>query len=283
MHRPILPVLLIACGSPEPAGPTPQELAAQKCPRVHIDKMAGDWILHNGKPDVRFRILEKGGDTLLWYVDPTYSNHKLELVGQKREKDWLFEERPRGARAKLVATGGEASKRIYVEPKITACAAHVYAGTVDKDGKETVPPKPTEFLEFPQQSGAEFTYAPADEALFLGAAATDYKKAQAELAATGAPSPETEMGDVKVGMWSDANADGDAACTFTFDAYFDDRPVEGGKDLKAGDVKDGKRHWTHTFRAQYLGNHSFEFYRYKTCGDGPKTLISVAGTQAVLN
>jgi hypothetical protein len=276
--------LAMGCGSSEPPPKTLEELAAEKCPRVHLDgaKMAGDWLVATGNPKTRFRIRESGGTTTMWYIDPMFSNHKLELIGTKRDKDWRFEENPVGERVRLVGEGGEDRKRVYLRPRQKTCAMELYVGTVDADGVEAMPPKGKEFLQWPDGQAVTFSYAPHAEALFIGGAAKMKGKADAEIAENGRPDIEAEMGAVSVGMWSDAAADGAEGCSFTLDAYFDDQPVEGGQGQAAGTVGDGMRHWAHTFDAPYSGNHGFELHRYRQCEGGARELIAVAGIDAAL-
>lgn len=277
----ILPAILLAACSAEPEGPTVEEQAAVKCPRVAMDKLAGDWVSKSGDPKKRFRVVDKGGETLLWYVDPSFSNHRLELVGTRRDSDWQFDERPRGKRKALISQGGEQLKRVYLAPKIRKCMVDVYAGVLDGEGKETMPAKPGEYVMFPDTPGVSFSYAPFDEPVFLAEAAQKKKVADAELAELGEPRLDTRMGEVVVAAWSEAGADGDASCTFTLDAWFDDQPVEGGKDVPAAEPVDGARAWRFTYQAPYSGNHRFEIVRKRTCGGTTET-IAVAGLDAVL-
>jgi hypothetical protein len=244
--------------------------------------MQGDWLLANGNPKTRMRWTSRDGKTYLWYIDPAFSNHKLELEGVKRDKDWQFDEVPRGTRIKLIETGGEAKKRLYIQPRMTSCAVEVYAGTVDPSGKETMPPKPKEFLQWPDGSPQQFSFAPHDQTLFLGEAATDKTKADKQVEANGAPGIEAEMGSVVVGVWTSVSSDGDTACDYTYDAYFDDLLVEGATAQPAGEVKDDTRHWTHTFEAPYSGNHRFELHRFRQCAGGERERIAVAGTDAAM-
>lgn len=279
-----LSLLSWGCGPGEPPPKSLEELAAEKCPRVSHDaaKMTGDWILAAGNPKTRMRLLRDGDRTLMWYVDPSFSNHKLELVGTARDKDWRFDEVPVGRRKITVDAGGEPLKRVYLQPRLKSCAMEVFTGTVDDKGREVLPPRPKEFLQWPEGQNVVFSFAPHRELLFVGEAAADKAKADAQIAATGSPAFEAAMGKVPVGFWSDAAADGDAACTFTFDAYFDDMPVEGAGEQPAGEVVDGKRHWTYTFDAQFSGNHGFELHRYRACAGGPRELIAVSGADVAL-
>jgi hypothetical protein len=269
----------LACGAPEaPSG----EGAATKCPRVHLDKLAGDWVSASGDAKVRFRVVERDGKTLLWLTDPGYSNQKLELLGRKREKDWQFDEIPRGRRKRLLDAQAEVPKRVYVQPRPQRCAVEVYAGVVGADGREQVGSTPREFLQFPEPAPVELSFAPFDEVLYVGEAAARWSVAEAEVAALGEPRYEVPMGRVSVTAWSDPAADGDPACTYTLDAWFDDQRVTGGSEVAVGAAIDGRRPWTYTFEAPYTGNHRFELHRYRSCGGGPRELLAVAGTDAVL-
>jgi hypothetical protein len=276
--------LFAACGSSEPPPKTLEEQAAEKCPRVSHDaaKMAGDWVLGTGSPKTRFRVFQDGDRTVMWYIDPAFSNHKLELVGTARDKDWKFEEVPVGRRKLMVAAGGEPLKRVYLQHRLQQCAMEIFAGTVDAEGREVLPPQPKVFRQWPDGQQVSFSFAPHNELLFVGEAATDKKKADQQLVDLGSPGVEAAMGKVTVGLWTEVAADGDPSCTYTFDAWFDDQPVEGASAVAAGAAADGWRHWTHTFDAPYTGNHGFELHRYRQCGDGARELISVAGSDVVL-
>ncbi len=268
---------LVGCGTPEPAGPTLEEQVAAKCPRVHMDRMAGDWIVATGDPKRRFRVAEEAGATKLWLTDPSVSGFRLELVGTRRERDWQFDEVPRHARKRIVDAGGEPLRRLYVEPDPRKCALKVFAGAVDAAGVETVPPQPTEFLMWPDGAPA-FTFRPFDEELFVGKAATDAAAADKELAEHGAPLAMAEMGSVTVGVH--AAADEGAGCTLTYDAFFDGQAVAEAQ--PAPPATAGKRTWSHTFDAPYSGNHRFELHRFQQCEGGARTLVSVAGADIAL-
>ncbi|MCB9681637.1 MAG: hypothetical protein H6733_09220 [Alphaproteobacteria bacterium] len=285
MRHLVLPAAAIAvslaCGGSAPE-PAPAEQVNDKCPRVGMDAMAGDWVLATGDVKTRFRVLQRGGDTVLWYVDPSFSNHKLELVGTRHEHDWQFDERPTGPRKRLIDSGGEQPKRVYLQPRLSKCAVEVLVGSVDADGKETIAPRPKEFLQFPDNAGVVLSYQPPDAPLFFNDAAKDHAKAAQELA-DGGPRIDVPSGAIVAGAWSEADADGDAACTYTFDAWFDSQPLEAGKEQPAGEVVDGARPWTYAYDAPYGGNHTFELYRYRACNGGARELIGVSGSDAALN
>ena len=104
------------------------------------------------------------------------------------------------------------------------------------------------------------------------------------LAAKGDPGAGAPLGEqLPVGTWSDAAADGPEACAYTMDLYFDDRPLEGGQGLAAGEVKGGERRWYHEYFAPYSGNHFFEMYRYRACEGAARELIAVACIEGILN
>lgn len=271
---------LLACG-PADTGPSVEEQVQAKCPRVHMDRLAGDWVSATGDTKTRFRVLEAGGRTVLWLADPAVSNHKLELVGTKRDKDWQFDEVPRGKRKAMIEAGGEKAKRLYVAPKLQRCAVEVYAGAVDVDGKEAMAPQPKEFLEFPATAGLELSYHPHDEPLFIGEAARSATVADQELSELGEPRYESPAGAILATAWTDAAADGAETCTFTVDAWFDDQPVANGKEVAAGAPVDGRRPWSFTFDAPYSGGHRMELHRYRACG-GPRELVGVAGLEVLL-
>ncbi|MCB9664600.1 MAG: hypothetical protein H6732_10850 [Alphaproteobacteria bacterium] len=279
--RLVLPLLLLGCGGTEEAAPGLEAQAAAKCPRVHLDRLPGDWVVATGDPERRFRVVQEGTETLLWFVDPGFSNHKLELVGTRRDTDWRFDERPRGARAELVASGGEAPKRVYVAPRLQKCSVEVYAGVALPDGKEAIPTKPVEYLQFPDQPGLVLTYRPADEPLFLDAAAGRRAEAQRQLAEQGAPTFAAAADTVEVAAWTQATADGDAACAYTADAYVDGRPVEAAQGVAATVVGEDRR-WAVSLEGLGSGNHTFELYRYRACEGAGRELLAVAALGAVV-
>lgn len=277
--------LLVACGGESTEGPsgpkTLDEAAAAKCPRILLDKIEGDYLFGSGNPKTRFRVNKRGSETILWYLDPTYSNHRIELVGKKRDKDWQFDERPRGKRKGLIGEGGEEAKRIYIRPRLKECRLEVHAGSVKKDGSETMPPAGKKFGEFPPMEGLVFAYSPFDEPLFLGEAGLKKSVADAQMKELGEPKPDIKRGKIDVGMWTDASADGDASCTFTLDAFYDGQLVTGAADIPAQEPVDGQRHWKHQFEVPYTDNHTLEIHRHKTCG-GKKERIAVAGLDVIL-
>jgi hypothetical protein len=273
-------VCLVACGGGESAsGPTSmEEAAAAKCPAVHLDRMNVDWITAAGDPKTRLRI-EKEGDRYTAFWVGGYFHH-MRLDGKRRDTDVRFEEVPSGSRKASVEAGTTPKTVLYVEPSYKNCALNVYKAQVAK-GKEQAEPKPQEYLPFPDQ-GVVFSYEPATEVLFAGEAATSKKKADAELEELGMAKADVPSGKVPVAIWSDAAADGDAACTFDMDLYFDDQLVPELTKLPAGEVKDGVRHWFHEWDAPYGGNHHFQVYRYRTCEGGPRERIGIGALEAIL-
>ena len=284
---------LLGCGlnacTGEEAAPPPVE---DKCPRVQMD-FTGQWIRVNGSAGdhkTRFEAQAKDGGISLWYVGGQFT--KRELKGERRANDWVFTQVATPAEEEAWKKGERELVRIYLEPKKDLCAMRVMAGTVKYDAandkpKETMSPGFQEFLPFPD--GQKFTFRPCDGPLFMAKAATDYGAAKKELENGGAVYTGALGDALAIGAWTDAAADGDAACTYDMDLYFDDRPAKD-KDGKprgatpAGEVKDGVRSWAVTdWYAPYSGNHHFEIYRYKTCGGGARELIAVSCTEAVLN
>lgn len=265
---------IAACGPAEPEKPAEPEVP-EKCKSVHVDKLAShDWIGVRGKsgadPKIRMRLTEKGGDYEAVYISDV-SFKKTVLKGEKREKD-----------VQLTEVGDkDVRARIYVVPKIEKCALEVLVGTVEKKDKEKIPPKGIEMVAFPEQPGVEFTYRPADRDLFLGKAAKNRAIAEKQVKEMGGADPAHEYGDIPVGLFSKADEDGPADCTYDMDLYFDDRNVPDLAKLPAGEVQGEWRHWFHLWKAPYSGNHHFEMYRYRTC-DGKRELIDVAAIEAVL-
>lgn len=279
LSLPLFALVLTACGAGEPPPPTLEEQAAAKCPKVHLDRLAGDWIVASGDPKTRMRIEQDGADYKAFWVGGDMRKRAMSVT--RREKDLQLTEIATGRKKERVEAGQEALTRLYVEPKLKKCALEVFMGRVDAAGKEDVSPKAVEFLEFPSQEGVVFTYAPPDEPLFLGEAARKKKVADKQIAEAGEPSFEHEMGTVPVGMWSDAAADGDPSCSYEMELFFDHMPVEGAAPVPAGKVESGVRHWYHEWNAPYSGNHHFEIHRVRVCGE-ERTTLGIAGIEAVL-
>jgi hypothetical protein len=287
MRQALALLLLTACAeAPSDADKPATPPAEDKCPNVDMDKLAADWIHvqgNKGDHKTRFRIVEQGGALEMWYIGGFFT--KLRLAGERRPNDWKFTELPDAAKKARYEAGEVELTRLYVEPQKQKCSLRVSELKLKmKDGKEVEVPKPgfQEYLSFPP--GPEFTFRPCDGPLFLGEAAKKAKVADEQLARIGTPDPGHALGEaIPVAAWSDPAADGDAACTFTMDLYFDDRPVEGKQALPAGEIVDGRRQWlVPDWYAPYSGNHHFEMYRYKACGGGERALVAVNCLEAVL-
>jgi hypothetical protein len=273
---PLLPLFAAACSS-EPAAPAAAPVN-EKCPNVHIDKMATDWIVATGDPKNRLRITETEQGYTAWLTDGFFV--KREYNGIKREKDVKFTEVPVGKRKARIDRQEENLIRFYAKPTLSKCALQTYFGVVDASGTEQVSPVAKEYLAFPK-TNETFSFQPPNEPLFLGKAATDKATADAELEAQGEANGLHQLGTIPVGVWSKAAEDGDASCSYEMDLYFDGMLIEGGKGLAAGPVNGEFRHWTYTWDAPYSGNHNFELYRYRKCGE-ERDLLGIAGTLASL-
>lgn len=287
MFRAVSPlplVLLLACGAADTEADKAKEPEVpERCRTVHIDKLAeNDWVGVKGSaadPKLRMRVTEKGGGYEAWYVGGFFT--KMTLAGEKREKDVQFTEVPTPERKALIDKGELDLTRIYVIPRMEKCAIEVLAGTVDGKGKEKMPPKGPEMVAFPEKEGVAFTYRPPARTLFLGKAAKNRAVAEKQIAENGTPESQHEYGDIPVGVFTKAEEDGPADCTYDMDLYFDDKNDPELAGLPAGDVNGGWRHWFHEWKAPFSGNHHFEMYRYRTCG-GERELIDVAALEAVL-
>ena len=283
----VLAVLLAACG----AEPAPPPAAEDKCPRVSME-LEGQWLRVNGSagdPKHRFEVRKAGDAVSLWYVGGAFT--KKALKGERRASDWRFTQEISAAQTEAFQKGELELTRVYVEPQKKTCAMRVSVGTVRWDAaankeRETIAPGFQEFLPMPE--GGTFTFQPCDGPVFFAKAATDWKAAEAELQNGGA-AYATSLGEaLSVGAWTDAAADGDPACTYDMDLFYDDKPAKD-KDNKArgpvvaGAVVGDKRPWTVTdWYSPWSGNHNFELYRYRTCAGGPRELIGVSCTEGVL-
>ena len=260
--------LAVGCATEPP--PVEPEVPEQ-CKKIHIDRLAGDWVLVKGKradPKTRLR-LESDGDGYRAYYVGGFFDHRAMKV-DKRGKDLKLTE----------IASGEKKVRLYVQPSLKTCSLQVNNGFVIGD-KEQVEPRTVEFLEMPDQ-GVTFSYLPPTETLFLGKAAKNKAAADREVASEAGPKVDHPRGAVVMGAWSDAKADGDPGCTYDMDLYFDDQLDAELSPMPAGPAKDGVRPWTYTWDLPYTGNHNLELYRYRTCGDGKRERIGVAGVSAIL-
>jgi len=280
---PLMILLAAGCGA---TGEVEAPAVEDKCPEISMEGFAADWIKvkgNSGDHKTRLRVVNEGGTWTGWYVGGFFK--KMTMTGVLRSNDLKLTEVMDGEAQAAFEAGERTKTRIYLEPNKKRCAMRVMEVAVSSgEGGEKEAQKGgyIEYLPFPP--GQEFTYRPTTEALFLGEAADKYAVAEEQLKEKGGPDPLTALGEaVPVGMWSDAEADGAAeGCAYDMDLYFDDRPLDGGQAVAAGEVADGRRHWRHDFYAPYSGNHNFEMYRYRTCGGG-RELIAAAGIEGILN
>jgi len=256
-----------------------------------LNKLDGKWIRIDGKRGDhthRFQWHREGDETELWYTNGGFTKRRME--GELRKSDWRFTERLSEAESAKWKSGARSKARLFVKPKPSSGGLQVTEVTVSwKDGKESEKPKGSfqEYVPFPEDTG--FTFRPCDGALFLGPAATSAAEAAKQLAEEGGPFPGHALGaSIPVGIHMDAAADGDPACRFDMDLYFDDRPAEGEggvaqMKLPAGEVVEGKRPWVVPgWYAPYSGNHHLQVYRYRTCDGGDRVLLGVQCIEAVL-
>ena len=274
---------LIGCGGEpaEPVAETKNEIP-EKCKAVHVDRLAGDWVLARGpQADVatRLRVFDDGnGGYTGWYTGGAFT--KVEMRGTKKADEGvvLFVEQPTAEKQRKVAADAASLAVLHITPDLPSCALKVQKRTQNAGGKQEIEDK-VEFLKFPDAPGVTFAWQPAGEYAFVGEAAKDKKKADAEITELGEPKPDVFGGTVPVGAFSDAAADGADTCTFDMDLYFDDQLAK--EKVPAGEIKDGVRRWYQDWEAPYSGNHYFEIYRYATCG-GDRKLLGIAGISAVL-
>ena len=70
MHKMLVLVLLVGCGGGS-EGQNTETLAAEKCPKVHLDRLAGDWVMVQGATadgKTRLRIVQQGDTWKGFYV-----------------------------------------------------------------------------------------------------------------------------------------------------------------------------------------------------------------------
>lgn len=276
----LIALFLAACGGEEaPPVKTLEELAQEKCPKVHMDHMEGEWVLTTGNPKFRMEIARKGEDLQVNYVN---EYGQVAMRAERREKDYQLTEIPNFRRAAQIAEGNTEKMRMYLRPYMESCSIKVQEGTVSATGVETVDPpqKTKEYLEMPGDPGI-FSYRAPDGWIFLGPAAKSRATAKAQLAEKGEPKPEVPGShSIPVATWSDAAADGPANCTYDADLFFDGKKISGAP-VPAKGVSDGERYWYVDWDANWSFNHTFEMYRYRTCG-GARELIGVAAVDALL-
>jgi hypothetical protein len=243
-----------------------------------MDKLATDWIIATGDPKNRLRIMENEKGYTAWLTDGFFV--KREYHGVKRDDDVRFTEIPTSARKQSIANREANLIRFYGKPTLKKCALLTFFGNVDAKGAEFINPIAKEYLEFPK-STETFSFQPPNEPLFIGRAASNKKTADAQLVHNGEPTGYHELGTISVGTWSKLAEDGDQSCGYEMDLYFDGRLIEGGQGVAAGAVEGEHRHWSYSWEAPYSGNHNFEVYRYRKCGD-ERDLLGIAGNLATL-
>ena len=248
------------------------------CKNVHLDHLDTDWVSVQGttaNPKVRLRVMKVGEGYEAYWVDGSFTRRKL--AGKKRERDVKLVEVPTPEKE---ASGDASLVSVSLRPRPQSCSVRATIGRAE-DGVDVMMPTAVELVPFPQVEGVVFSYAPADEPLFLGEAATSRAARDRQLA-SGGPRSDIAFGTIPVGTWSSVEKDGDPSCTYDMDLYFDDQWVAELSPMAAGEVTDGQRHWLHQWAAPFSGNHHFEMFRHRTCADGNRELIAIAGIDAIL-
>jgi hypothetical protein len=282
---------LVACGDEDTTAETAPAAAAATDNGFALDKIDGQWIRIDGKRGDhthRFEFHRAGTTTELWYTNGGFT--KRRMTGELRKTDWRFtEDLSRLDEAKW-KSGDRGKARLYVKPKPASGGLQITEVVVElKNGKESEKPKGgfQEYVPFPEST--PFTFRPCDGPLFLGPAASDPAEAARQIDEEGGPFPGHALGKaIPVGVFTDVEADGDPACTYDMDLYFDDRPAtdEAGTVLAAvpaAPVSDGRRSWVVPgWYAPFSGNHHFQVYRYRTCAGAERTLVGVQCLEAVL-
>jgi hypothetical protein len=246
---------------------------------VHLDHLDTDWVSVQGSvanPKVRLRVTKTAESSYeAFWVDGSFTRRKL--AGKKRERDVKLVEVPTPEKQ---ASGDASLVSVSLRPRPQSCSVRATIGRTE-EGVDVMAPTAIELVPFPQVDGVTFSYAPADEPLFLGEAARSRAARDRELAA-GGPRSDAPLGTVPVGTWSPVEADGDPSCTYDMDLYFDDQLVTALSPMPAGEVAGGFRHWFHAWEAPFSGNHHFEMFRYRTCAGGAREPIAIAGIDAIL-
>ncbi len=272
--------LLLAC---PPAEEPDAPVAEDKCPHVAMDQLAGRWIKvqgNQGDHTHRVQVNQHGSAYEGWFVNGSFA--KLSMAGVLRETDLQLTQVLSAEDEAAWKAGNKDRVRLYLEPYKQRCALRVVEARLKwAEGGETevqVGSGYQEYLQFPE--GTELTFRPCDEPLFIGDAAANEAASAKQIEAG---MPVASFGEaVPSALWTEAAADGDPACSYSFDAYFDDQPVADARGLPAGAVADGKRTWSYAWNAPYSGNHILEMYRYRQCGEGERELLAVACADGVL-
>jgi len=248
------------------------------CKNVHLDHLDTDWVSvqgTNANPKVRLRVMKVGDAYEAYWIDGSFT--RRHLAGKRRERDVKLVELPTPEKA---ASGDVSLVSVSLRPRPQSCSVRATIGRTE-EGVDVMMPTAVELVPFPQVEGVTFSYAPADEPLFLGEAATS-RAARDKQLASGGPRSDIALGTIPVGTWSSVEKDGDPSCTYDMDLYFDDQLVTDLSPVAAGEVADGNRHWFHMWKAPFSGNHHFEMFRHRTCADGKRELIAIAGIDAIL-
>ncbi len=276
--------LVAACSQQQ----EPQQVQEDPCPNIALDKLAGDWIrVYGSKGDHKNRLRIVGGpDSYEAYLVPGFFS-KIHMKGEKRDADVKFTQVMTPAEEAQWRANQRTRFRLYVEPYKRKCSLRVIVAEIwIVNGNEVEKPRKSgyeEFLPFPEES-VVFTFLPADGPLFLGAAAKNRSVAEAQIAKLGEPDPSHRLGKaIPVGVFTRVSDDGDPSCKYDMDLYFDDKALEDRQKLPASPPKGGFRHWyVPDWFAPYSGNHMFEIYRYRSCGDGKRVRIGINAIEGVL-
>jgi hypothetical protein len=274
-------VALVACGGEEGAQ-TLEEQAAAKCPKVHLDKMAGDWLqVTSGtmEPGTRARFTPTGQAYEMLLVNGGFTKHRLQ--GTRQKKDIKFLEVPGPEKQKRFDDGHTDLKVVYVKPDVRTCTLKFETGYVNKDGKETIKPgSAKKWLPWPAEIQETYSWQPKTGDLFLGESAKDRERADKEREENQGPLFQYAETPVPTGIFTASSADGSEDCSYDMDVFLDDKRLQ--EKVPAGEVADGYRHWYFEFDADWEGNVHFELQRYRTCAGGSRELIGVAALEAVL-
>lgn len=276
-------MLLLATGCPPEAEPPPPP---DPCLGFFdIDAPEGDWMWARGsasspEPDVHYRLrfVRQGDAVKAWYV---HDLDRYELTGTRRETDWLFTSAPLipADQAEAFKTGNadpDARYDVYAYLSIDKqCHVewtdgyHTYLEGAEAEKTDGMGRK----LLAPVGEQTVFSYRPCTEQLGATEGDTSLRAFKRMIdAETGAPILSGDAANLVV--WTDAAADGDPACTYSFDYFWDglikDEKVESAK------VVGDQRKWDHRISLQFLGSHDVTFERYRTCDGGEPEYIGTS-------
>lgn len=247
-----------------------------------IEEPEGDWMWARGsstapQPDTHYRIrFTRVGDVLkAWYVRDL---ERYELTGQRRELDWLFV-------SDVLVDDPEGFKRTNENPEARfQVSAYL---SIDRQchvdwtdeyvtylgGQESKKPDPMGRKTLaPVGDATRFSYQPCTEPVVAAEGAGSYRAAQTMVDSGAVPLLTGSRGTLAA--WTDAAADGEGTCNYSFDYFWDGLLKDEG--VATTQVVEEHRTWKHSIDLSFIGSHDVTFERYRACGSVERELIGVS-------